>query len=88
MIKIDIDDERNGLLLLKPIEWAFDTGRLFFVFDDFNNTFYARVLDPDIGQMTLAEKLDDIYKVWPLHNMHDQCCHGWLCDSVERNKNT
>ncbi|DBA99022.1 TPA: hypothetical protein ACH3X1_014292 [Trebouxia sp. C0004] len=49
----DIDDVRNGLLLWKPIEHAFDTAQMCFTYDTQHNSFVARVLNPAL----LTEKL-------------------------------
>ncbi|DBB00070.1 TPA: hypothetical protein ACH3X1_013926 [Trebouxia sp. C0004] len=49
----DIDDVRNGLLLWKPIEHAFDTAQMCFTYDTHSNSFVARVLNSAL----LTEKL-------------------------------
>jgi hypothetical protein len=75
----DVDDIRNGLLLYKPLEWAFDTGRLTFVLDA--GAFIVRVLDPSIRELSLhakaaqllckspeqrAQQLATLQRDWPL----------------------
>ncbi len=50
----DVDDVRNGLLLYRPLEWAFDTGRLVFVLDA--GALVLRVLDPAIRELSLHAK--------------------------------
>ena len=52
----DVDDVRNGLLLYKPLEWAYDTSRLTFVWDGDRNSFVAHVLDPNILNVLLVDK--------------------------------
>lgn len=44
----DTYNARNGILMLKDIEKAFDTKRLCFIYDPFQKKFIVRVLDPDI----------------------------------------
>lgn len=52
----DVHDVRNGLLLHKSIEWAFDTSRLVFVWDASHGSLTARVLDPSILGELLSDK--------------------------------
>ncbi len=52
----DVNDVRNGLPLWKPLEWAFDTSRLCFMFDNLSDKFIAKITDPSI----LSEKLVEI----------------------------
>ena len=49
----EINDVRNLLLLFKPIEVAFDEGRICFLWDNEDNQFKMRVLDPSIRSKTL-----------------------------------
>lgn len=44
----DINDMGNGLPLWKPIEWAYDTSRLCFVYDKSRDELVAHVLDNSI----------------------------------------
>ena len=61
LLDIDsIDDARNGLLLYKPLEWAFDTGRLAFVWDRVTQSFVAHVLDPDVRELSLHQKAAEL----------------------------
>ena len=63
LLDIDsIDDARNGLLLYKPLEWAFDTGRLAFVWDRVTQSFVAHVLDPAVLELSLCQKAADLLK--------------------------
>ena len=52
----DVDDARNGLLLYKPLEWAYDTSRLAFTWDGERSSFVAHVLDPSILDVRLVDK--------------------------------
>lgn len=58
----DVDDVRNGLLLYKPLEWAFDTSRLAFVWDGARGAFVAHVLDPNILDVRLVDKAKAVLK--------------------------
>ena len=52
----DINDERNGLLLFKPFEFAFDNSHICFLLSNSGPRRYAmRILHPDIKGMTLLE---------------------------------
>jgi hypothetical protein len=54
----DLNNPRNGLLMLKDIENAFDRKQLCFLYQPFGETaeriFLVKVLDPDIKQMTIT----------------------------------
>ena len=63
----DIDDPRNGLLLAKPIEWAFDTSQLCFIYDKDFNHYSALLLNRALAAVHLADKLEELLKV-----------HTWL----------
>ena len=55
LLDIDsVNDVRNGLLLYKPLEWAFDTGRLMVVAE--SGEFIVRLLDPAIREVSLHAK--------------------------------
>ena len=73
----DVDDVRNGLLLYKPIEWAFDTSRLVFIWDGARNSFVAHILDPSILAVRLVEKakavLKERYKTGDEAILGDRC---------------
>lgn len=49
----DIDSVGNGLLLFKPLEWAFDRSKLCFVYDSRFDIFNMHILDPAICEMPL-----------------------------------
>ena len=51
----EINDVKNLLLLFKPIEVAFDEGRICFIWDDAVSQFRMKVLDPSIRRQTLLE---------------------------------
>eukprot|EP00604_Paraphysomonas_vestita_P003331 CAMPEP_0174818550 /NCGR_PEP_ID=MMETSP1107-20130205/1279_1 /TAXON_ID=36770 /ORGANISM="Paraphysomonas vestita, Strain GFlagA" /LENGTH=53 /DNA_ID=CAMNT_0016030559 /DNA_START=612 /DNA_END=770 /DNA_ORIENTATION=+ len=44
----DIDHVRNGLLLLDPIEQAFDRKDICFLYDPLTNELIAKVLNPSL----------------------------------------
>ncbi len=73
----DVDDVRNGLLLYKPLEWAFDTSRLVFVWDGARGSFVAHVLDPTILDVQLVDKakavLKERYKTGDEAILGDRC---------------
>ena len=56
----DVDDIRNGLLLYRPLEWAFDTGRLMFVAE--SGAFVLRLLDPAIREVSLHAKAAQLWR--------------------------
>eukprot|EP00128_Syssomonas_multiformis_P001146 Colp12_sorted_trinity150504_noHs@13315 len=45
----DVDDPRNGLLLVKPIEEAFDNKQLCFIYNAFNQKHECLIVDPLLG---------------------------------------
>ena len=49
----DMNDVRNGLLLFKPIEWAFDTSRVYFVRE--GDYYVFRLLDQSLHSRTLVD---------------------------------
>jgi hypothetical protein len=51
----EINDVKNLLLLFKPIEVAFDEGRICFLWDDSTNHFKMKVLDPEIRSKTVLD---------------------------------
>ena len=57
----NINDPRNGLLLFKPFEWAFDVGKICFLPDSFGEerlgNYCLHILDPDLRDMTLRSCL-------------------------------
>ena len=54
----NINDPRNGLLLFKPFEWAFDVGKICFLPDNFNEgplgNYCLHILDPGLREVTLT----------------------------------
>jgi hypothetical protein len=60
----DIDNPRNGLLLLEPIEQAFDRKDICFLYNSFNNELTAKVLNPSL--MTEYLKLSNPAKTYTL----------------------
>lgn len=54
----DINDMINGLLLFKPIEWAFDNSLLVLLPDDIDIRAY--LVDPQLQDVTLLSKLHDL----------------------------
>ena len=51
----DIDDERNGLLLFKPFQFAFDNSHICFLYNSGQKRFAMKILHPDIKGMTLLD---------------------------------
>ena len=51
----DINDERNGLLLLAPIEHAFDRSHITFVYDKELQKFKLKLLKQDLKQVTFRK---------------------------------
>ena len=49
----EINDPQNVLFLFKPIEVAFDEGRIIFLWNTFN--FELKVLDPSLSNMTVLD---------------------------------
>ena len=58
----DVEDPRNGLLLYKPLEWAFDTSRLAFTWDGATSRFVAHLLDGHLANVKLVEKAKELLK--------------------------
>ncbi|KAK9829154.1 hypothetical protein WJX72_004216 [[Myrmecia] bisecta] len=56
----DINDSRNGLLLAKPIEWAFDSSQLCFIYDKDYNHYTALLLNRALAPIRLADKLEEL----------------------------
>ena len=51
----EINDVKNLLLLFKPIEVAFDEGRICFLWDNSSNRFRMKILDPNIKGKTVLD---------------------------------
>lgn len=49
----DVDDARNGLLLIRPIERGYDDFRLSFIYDSASNSFCVKVFDPSLFMVVL-----------------------------------
>jgi hypothetical protein len=64
----DIDDERNGLLLFKPLEYAFDHFQISFIYDQGSEAFRLKVFDPSLRSQRLFEKLDAKHSAILLQN--------------------
>lgn len=65
----DINDDRNGILIFRPLEWAFDTGKISIVYDTFlsldfrigkDKTHRVKIIDSDIKDVFLREKYIDL----------------------------
>lgn len=50
----DINHPRNGILMLKDIEVAFDTKQLCFLYNPFEGIMSVKVLNPNILQKTIS----------------------------------
>ncbi|KAL8016214.1 putative HNH nuclease [Plasmopara halstedii] len=55
----DIDDVRNGLLLFKPLEHAFDHFQISFIYDQSSNEFRLKIFDQSVRPQRLFGKLDN-----------------------------
>ncbi|KAL7680627.1 putative HNH nuclease [Plasmopara halstedii] len=55
----DIDDVRNGLLLFKPLEHAFDHFQISFIYDQGSNEFRLKIFDQSVRPQRLFGKLDN-----------------------------
>eukprot|EP00274_Cyanoptyche_gloeocystis_P008281 CAMPEP_0196653974 /NCGR_PEP_ID=MMETSP1086-20130531/3647_1 /TAXON_ID=77921 /ORGANISM="Cyanoptyche gloeocystis , Strain SAG4.97" /LENGTH=291 /DNA_ID=CAMNT_0041985453 /DNA_START=63 /DNA_END=938 /DNA_ORIENTATION=- len=53
----DIDDPRNGLLLFKPFEYAFDRSQICFTFNSESQLFIMKILDSSIKDKVLVDNL-------------------------------
>jgi HNH endonuclease len=51
----DIDDSRNGLLMFKPFEFAFDNSHICFQYDADTELFNLKILFPELRKMTIME---------------------------------
>jgi hypothetical protein len=54
----DIDDKKNGLLLFKPIESAFDDFDLSFIYDNSQDTFITKLFNPKYKNKLLIDNMD------------------------------
>ncbi|CAK4095628.1 unnamed protein product [Aphanomyces euteiches] len=55
----DIDDVRNGLLLFKPLEHAFDHFQISFIYDQRDDCFYMKLFDPSIANTPIINLMRD-----------------------------
>ncbi|KAF0686803.1 Aste57867_21400 [Aphanomyces stellatus] len=55
----DIDDVRNGLLLFKPLEHAFDHFQISFIYDQRDDCFYLKLFDPSIANTPIINLMRD-----------------------------
>lgn len=55
----DINDVRNGLLLYKPVEWAFNRAKMCIEVDDIGRMTF-RLLDYDLYEVKLADKDNEL----------------------------
>jgi hypothetical protein len=54
----EIDNPRNGMLMYRPIEQAFDRKQLCFIYNPFNQAFVVKVLKPDLLREELFQDID------------------------------
>ena len=55
----DIDDVRNGLLLFKPLEHAFDHFQISFIYDQRDDCLYLKLFDPSIANTPIINLMRD-----------------------------
>jgi hypothetical protein len=55
----DIDDVKNGLLLFKPLEHAYDHFQISFIYDQSSDEFRLKIFDRSLRQVRLFEKLSN-----------------------------
>lgn len=53
----DINNVRNGLLMFKPIEFAFDDSRICFEFKEKDSAFHMILLDESLIEVTVSIEL-------------------------------
>jgi hypothetical protein len=59
LMNIDnIDDEKNGLMLFKPIESAFDNFNLSFIYDNSQDTFITKLFNPEYKNKLLIDNME------------------------------
>lgn len=61
----DINDVQNGLLLARPIAWAFKTGRLSFLNEQWFDEWQGVLLDPRLKDVTLTSKMTELWSSKP-----------------------
>jgi hypothetical protein len=63
-MEFDVNDNRNGLLLFKPFEWAFDNSKICFIPDGLGpggeGNFVMHILDGGIKEVGIVDKLEEI----------------------------
>lgn len=57
----DINDVQNGLLLYKPVEWAFDRAKIFIEVNDTDKMTF-RLLDQSLRNIKLTDKASELRK--------------------------
>jgi hypothetical protein len=62
----DINDARNGLLLYKPVEWAFDRAKICVEVSDAGMTWY--LLDQELREVKLVDKARSLRGGAPTHS--------------------
>ena len=95
----DIDDVRNGLLLWKPIEHAFDTAQLCFTYDTQNNRYDKISNSQSVGSRFFKYRLkwtqhtkvawlhlsaSDAEYCMQIAQHWNDCCHTFRCSFVAR----
>ncbi|KAJ3399940.1 hypothetical protein CcCBS67573_g05215 [Chytriomyces confervae] len=80
-----IDDPRNGLLLFKPFEYAFDNSHICFQFSAEHGIFTMRILDPSIRALTLREYIE---REDEIDNRILQSREDWLSGFQKNPRNT
>jgi hypothetical protein len=59
LMNIDnIDDEKNGLMLFRPIERAFDHFNLSFIYDNSQDTFITKLFNPEYKTKLLIDNME------------------------------
>jgi hypothetical protein len=54
----NINDPRNGLLLFKPFEYAFDNSHICFLFDAVMEAFSMKIVNKELRELTLKEYIE------------------------------
>ena len=57
----DINSPKNILLLFKPIEVAFDSGRLVFIYNKSSKSITCKILDPRLKKKKLYDSAKDLF---------------------------
>lgn len=62
-MEFDVNDVRNGLLLFKPFEWAFDNSKICFISDGFvpgGGNYVMHILDDGIKDVGIVDKFVEL----------------------------